>query len=96
MRCPAVWNLILVFVLTSFLLVGRYSHVRLSRRPRCAPCPEERTVMLVRGRRGRQRRLRRCSSLVGARAKGKGRVQHAKVFGPGLCELLRTPILGTS
>jgi Nitrile hydratase, alpha chain len=34
---------------TSFLLVGRYSHVRLSRRPGCAPCPEERTVMLVRG-----------------------------------------------
>jgi hypothetical protein len=39
--------------------------------------------MLVRGRRGRQRRLRRCSSLVGERAKGKGRVQHVKVFGPG-------------
>jgi hypothetical protein len=45
--------------------------------------PGERTVVLVRGRRGRQRRLRRRSSLVGARAKGKGRVQYAKVFGPG-------------
>ena len=47
------------------------------------PCLVERTVMLVRGRRGRQRVLRRCSSLVGARAKGKGRGKHAKVFGPG-------------
>jgi hypothetical protein len=84
MRCQAVMG-ILVFVITSFLLVGRYSHVRLSRRAKCAPCPEQRTVMLVRARRGRQRRLRLCSSLVGARAEGKRRVQHAKVFGVGLC-----------